>query len=304
MGVGAIVAEAGGRFGYNARMTSLLQSARAWERRQRHHPHLIAAIDSFRRLALAWYRLRGGFPIRLHGKRYRLAPEDRKFWRRVAAGRWEPQTFTFFEHCLRPDSVCVDVGAWIGPTVLFAAARCRTVYAIEPDPVAYERLLANLRLNDITNVRPFHGALGPTHAPLRIANHKHFGSSETRTLAADGDDGHRVMGFTPAGYLDCWGIERIDLLKMDVEGAEFALVPAIVDLLARHHHKPHIHLSLHAPLLPEAERRAQLAAVAELAARYAFAYDKRLRPISPDDITGERYTHHSNEVALTDRALE
>jgi len=37
-----------------------------------------------RRLALAYYRVSGGFPAHLDGKRYRLVPEDRKFWRKVA----------------------------------------------------------------------------------------------------------------------------------------------------------------------------------------------------------------------------
>jgi len=39
-----------------------------------------------RHLALAYYRVSGGFPARLDGKRYRLVPEDRKFWRKGNPG--------------------------------------------------------------------------------------------------------------------------------------------------------------------------------------------------------------------------
>ena len=48
---------------------------------------------------------------------------------------------------IEPDSTYVDIGAWIGPTVLYGgqiAARCITA---EPDPTAREALEANLDLN-------------------------------------------------------------------------------------------------------------------------------------------------------------
>ena len=267
-----------------------------------------ARMKLSRRLALTFYRAAGGFPAKLHGKPYRFVPEDRKFWRKAAAGEWEQHTFAFLEHCLRADSVCLDVGAWIGPTVLFSSARCRTVYCIEPDPVAYERLLANLRLNDVTNVLPFHGALSRVNGCVQIANADGFGNSETRVqtehqTAAAGNSAvnYAVPGMTLSSFIAGWGIEKIDLLKMDIEGAEFDLVPALIDLLPRF--KPCIHLSLHAPLLPESARREQLAAVVELAERYAFCYDKRLKPIQPADIMSAPFATRFNAVALTDRAL-
>lgn len=254
-----------------------------------------------RHLALAYYRVCGGFPAHLHGKRYRLVPEDRKFWRKVARDEWERSTFTFLERCLSADSVCLDVGAWIGPTALFAAQRCRAVYCIEPDPVAFERLLANIRLNEVGNVLPFHGALSSRNAGVQIANERGFGNSMTRVRAAPAGGGVTVLGMDLSSFIDWWGIDRIDLLKMDIEGAEFDLVPSIIDLLPRF--KPAIHLSLHAPLLPPHRRHDQLAAVTDLAARYAFCYDKHLKPVEPREIPGERFASCFNSVAMTDRAL-
>lgn len=253
-----------------------------------------------RRLALAYYRVCGGFPAHLHGRRYRLVPEDRKFWRKVSRDEWERSTFTFLERCLSADSVCLDVGAWIGPTALFAAQRCRAVYCIEPDPFAYERLLANIRLNEVGNVLPFHGALSSRNAGVQIANERGFGNSMTRVRAAPAG-GVTVLGMDLPSFIDWWGIDRIDLLKMDIEGAEFDLVPSIIDLLPRF--KPAIHLSLHAPLLPPDERHDQLAAVTDLAARYAFCYDKHLQPVEPREIPGARFASCFNSVAMTDRAL-
>ena len=189
-----------------------------------------------RRLALAYYRATGGFPAKLAGGRYRLVPEDRKFWRMAAGGQWERHTFRILEQLLRPDSVYVDVGAWIGPTVLFAAARCKVVYCIEPDAVAYERLLGNLRMNGIDNVLPFHGALGVRNGTVQIAGEKGkgFGTSETRVQATPTDGGADVAATVLAmdlpRFIQHWGIERIDLMKIDIEGAEFDLAPALISI--------------------------------------------------------------------------
>ena len=256
-----------------------------------------------RRLALAYYRAKGGFPAKIAGERYRLVPENRKFWRKVADKQWEPHTFIVLDRYLHPDSVYLDIGAWIGPTVLFAARRCKTVYCVEPDPVAYQRLLANLHINGIGNVLPFHGALGARNEVVQIASEGGFGDSETRIRAqgAPEGDGVPVLALDIASLVAWWGIERIDLLKMDIEGAEFDLVPSLINFLPRI--KPPIYLSLHAPLFPQSERRDKLAAVVELAGHYAFCYDKRLNQISPDEVLGESFAEKFNTVLLTDAAL-
>ena len=263
-----------------------------------------------RRLALAYYRATGGFPAKLAGGRYRLVPEDRKFWRKAAGGQWERHTFKILDQLLRPDSVYVDVGAWIGPTVLFAAARCKVVYCIEPDAVAYERLLGNLRMNGIDNVLPFHGALGVRNGTVQIAGEKGFGTSETRVQATPADggaDAATVLAMDLPRFIQWWGIERIDLMKIDIEGAEFDLAPALIDLSATLKPataKPAIHLSLHAPLFPQSERQAKLAAIVPLAECYAhFATTTDSNKIQPRDILEEPFVSRFREVVLVDEAL-
>ncbi len=118
---------------------------------------------------------------------------------------------------------------------------------------------------------------------------------------APGGDGVAVLVMDIFSLIEFWGIEKIDLLKMDVEGAEFDLVPSLLALLPTI--KPAIHLSLHAPFFPSYERRDKLAAVVELAGRYAFCYDKRLNPISPKEILEERFTDKFSTVLLADAAL-
>ena len=268
----------------------------------------MGAMNIKRRLALAYYRATGYFPVDIGGSALRVVPEDRKFWRAAASGQWERDTFEFLERALRPDSIYVDLGAWIGPTVLFAAARCKTVYCVEPDAVAYERLLANLRMNDISNVRTFHGAIGSQNGRARLTNPADFGNSETRARLVVGDaeataataQGTALAMDLP-GFIQWWGIKKIDLLKIDIEGGEFDLTSSLIEMLIElpAATKPSIHLSLHAPLFPSAERHAKLAAIVSVAEHYTHCYDQRLNKIPIRAILEEPFVGKFKAVVLS-----
>ena len=83
----------------------------------------------------------------LAGERFRLDPYHSTFWRKAAAGKWEPETFAVLNAHLGPDRDYLDIGAWIGPTVLYGARKARRVVALEPDPVAFRALSWNIELN-------------------------------------------------------------------------------------------------------------------------------------------------------------
>lgn len=241
---------------------------------------------------------------RARKKVYRLHAEDETFWRRVAAGEWEPDTFHVLARCLRSDSVYVDAGAWIGATALFAAARCRKVYCIEPDAAAYERLLFNLRVNHTSNALPLHAALGTANTRVQIGCARGLGKSMTRVQVAGenaGGESAPALSLTPSRFMDWWGIEKIDVLKIDIEGGEFDLAAALPKIFTRT--KPLLHLSLHAPLFAPAMRRKKLTRIRKLAAHYAFCYDRHLREIPPREITSERFAARFDSVVLADARL-
>ena len=79
--------------------------------------------------------------------RVRAAAERRPYWNRVTAGGWEAQTFRVLRRFLRPEADAIDIGAWIGPTALYAAHFAQRVHAVEPDAAAHAELAANLAAN-------------------------------------------------------------------------------------------------------------------------------------------------------------
>src|SRR5271169_2276295 len=96
----------------------------------------------------------GGFRVarRIAGRDYS------DFWRRMQDGAWEPETLWLLDRLLTPGVEFYDIGAWIGPTTLFASMKGVRVVAFEPDPVARKALATNLALNPTAgsvSVRPY-----------------------------------------------------------------------------------------------------------------------------------------------------
>lgn len=155
-------------------------------------------------------------------------------------GEW----FTFYENLIRGDyfhnlarleegSCVVDIGANIGAFTVDAARRvgpAGCVHAFEPDPEVCERLSDNVKLNGLTNVVIHNCAVGGENGEACLYRH---GKSAFTSLLATVDDRSqqhsesftvRVMGAREA-LQACGG--RIDLLKVDCEGAEYDLFDAL-----------------------------------------------------------------------------
>lgn len=90
----------------------------------------------------------GALQISVGGQSFQVVSAHHpKLWDKVNAGVWEPDTFVVLDHMLSEGTPYVDCGAWIGPTVLYAACKGAAITAFECDPVAIRRLKENLALN-------------------------------------------------------------------------------------------------------------------------------------------------------------
>jgi FkbM family methyltransferase len=233
----------------------------------------------FKTLPGALYRALGHYPTSLRGMRLRVDPNHWRFWRKAARGQWEPETLAILESQLDADMVACDIGAWIGPTALVAARRCRQVYCFEPDPTAYVELLNNLRLNRVANATAFNIALSATEGLRTLASFGGLpGDSRTSLLAAaDGASRVQALCLSWQRWLELARPERVDFLKIDIEGGEFELLPSMAAYLAAH--RPRLLLSTHAPYLASGERTAAMGRLAEALAGYRNCLDEQRRPL-------------------------
>jgi FkbM family methyltransferase len=124
---------------------------------------------------------------------------------------------------------------------LFAARRVGdtgAVWGFEPSEREFDRLLENLRLNDIGNVHAFRIALADIdgQGELAVADAEHSGQN---TLGAFGYDVARELRKEPVTLrrvdhvVNEHNITRLDVLKIDVEGAELRLIEGAHETLSR-----------------------------------------------------------------------
>jgi len=170
-------------------------------------------------LTKAYFRILGEYPIHIENAKYLCDPYHQKFWSLVDKGKWEPQTFKILNKYLSPDSVYCDIGAWIGPTVIYAANKCKQVYCFEPDTIAYRFLLWNIHLNKLKNVLPNNIALSNKYGIETISSlGSELGDSMTSMLGEKSSESIDILCMTWQQWKQLVSPEKIDLLKIDIEG--------------------------------------------------------------------------------------
>ena len=171
------------------------------------------------------------------------------FWDEVEKGHWEPTTFRIMKHFVKRDSTYIDIGAWIGPTVLFGAQLAEKVYAVEPDPVAYRELVNNIELNDNLKDRivVFYGCIGYSNGEVRIGNPYSVGSSSSSLLFSKSETSWEAESMTIDTFVKKYDINDCSFIKMDIEGGEFYVLKSMKNYLKEN--RPALHLSLHGPFL-------------------------------------------------------
>ncbi|HEY0794200.1 MAG TPA: FkbM family methyltransferase [Acidisarcina sp.] len=136
---------------------------------------------------------------------------------------------------IRKSEVVFDVGANIGLFSIFAAlSGAKAVYAFEPSSESFAKLKQNISANGLENiVIPTNKAV--TNRGGEVVSFPRSSSPyNSLTGTPAGGDCDQVLTVTLEDFMRDNGIPQIDLLKMDCEGAEFSIVPALTgDMIHR-----------------------------------------------------------------------
>jgi FkbM family methyltransferase len=143
--------------------------------------------------------------------------------------------YWFHRYKPRAGDSIVDIGAGRGEDV-FAFSRAvgpdGRVWAIEPHPVSFEVLRRLCELNRLSNVTPLNYACMDQAGELQIETLPVWESSYVRT-GAPSPASYPVKGVRFDDLAAQQGIERIDFLKMNIEGAERRALPGCEKALRR-----------------------------------------------------------------------
>lgn len=172
----------------------------------------------------------------------------------------EPATTTYLKDILKSSMVFVDVGANYGYYTLLAAKRCKVVFAFEPDPRFIPCLQDNVYRN-ASNVAIMMVALYDKVMKLSPSE-----SGPPWTMQES------EYGIKATTLDDCF-TQKIDVIKIDVDGTEFNVLRGGEKVLTAYH--PIVVIENH---LPDTERDEMFAWLVDLGyernelerRRYAF----------------------------------
>jgi FkbM family methyltransferase len=223
---------------------------------------------------------------------------------------YEPETTALLAALCDRHAVAMDIGANIGLTSLALSSLCGdgAVIAIEPVPYTFELLNKNLGDAGVTNATSFNLAVGAGEGSVSMyVNERNLATSFVVDI--DTGSGQDIPMTSLDLLVQKLGLERLDFIKIDVEGCELEVLKGAENALKRF--KPIVMLEMNHWCL-NIFRGISLLAFRDALLQtfpYVFAVDKgRYLDFSDPLKAGEVYKehifgfHYMNIVAGFDRA--
>lgn len=160
----------------------------------------------------------------LGGQQMRLHPKGNSCEMRmlVLPHLFDRYEFRILSRMLHPGCVFIDGGANVGIYCIYVALRAGSdarIIAVEPHPLALERLRCNILINRLTTVTVEPVALNDYSGRVALnTNCRNIGNSSI--VAKQNGAIIEVPGCSLMDIASKYGLTRIDALKLDVEGAE------------------------------------------------------------------------------------
>jgi len=128
-------------------------------------------------------------------------------------------------HSYRPreNDTCIDVGAGIGTECIALSSMVGPngrIHAIEASPFVYKILDSNILENKLENVSAYNVAIADRKGKIRISEEpdEHISNSVWT------DQGVEIDALTIDDFIDSLGVDTIDFLKVNIEGAEKLMI--------------------------------------------------------------------------------
>ncbi len=162
----------------------------------------------------------------LHGYRWQVPDAASMIWQYKEI--FADNSYSFSSNTAEP--VIVDCGSNIGLSCLhyYLHYPNAKVFAFEPDPLVFKVLSANVAQLPNYNISLQQAAVWKEESTLAFYQNDVDGGSLT---TAGSNSKVKVKAIDLAAFLS--GFEKVDFLKMDVEGAESVLLPHIQNQLTK-----------------------------------------------------------------------
>ena len=160
---------------------------------------------------------------------------DRYIGRSIAIyGEFSELEIALFSQICKEGSIVIEAGANIGTHTLRLSqlvGKSGKVYAFEPQTIVFQTLCANMALNSVLNVETYQMALGDENGSIMIPNIDYetlnnFGGIELENIK-------RGKQVPKVKLDDTLKLNRLDFIKIDVEGMEKQVIDGATNLIKK-----------------------------------------------------------------------
>jgi FkbM family methyltransferase len=154
--------------------------------------------------------------------------DDHNLDYKVVDETWTENVYRIHEYQFKHNAVFVDIGANIGSVSLYVDNFNKVrnsdnkikVYSIEPEPHNLLLLEENINNNPTENITVVNNAIWHEQKNVFITNRGGNSSIVDGSLV----ESVEVSAITIQDLIDRYSIDEIDVMKIDIEGAEFDLI--------------------------------------------------------------------------------
>lgn len=138
---------------------------------------------------------------------------------------------------LNPSGIFIDIGANIGYYSFLASkhfGKRGKIFSFEPSYREYIRLVKGIHKNKLVNIIPFNACLSNFTGDLIMdIEESHTGLNKIQIIDSNCLSTNRVSVFKLDDIIGLFQLKCIDLIKIDVEGAEYLVILGMKDSLQR-----------------------------------------------------------------------
>jgi len=152
-------------------------------------------------------------------------------------GAFEPATVKVLKRLVKSGDTVLDIGANVG-YISLVLAKCvgnsGKVFSFEPDSKNFASLKRNLALNADCNIEPIAKAVSDSHQPIRLYHAKFdFNAGAHSMLPSEkhSSDFVEIEATTIDEFVTSHGLKKIDVIKIDIEGAEMKAFNGMTETL-------------------------------------------------------------------------
>jgi len=146
---------------------------------------------------------------------------------------WEKKIDSLMRELIQPDWVCLDCGAYIGSHALTMAELGKDVHLFEPQPLIYSCLLKTKKMKNIKNWYINNFAL--SDRDLGAVGFSSNNDGDARLTRSSAKRNWKYSFNVKTMKLDSLNLDKVNFMKIDVEGSEFELLKGAKGIISKCH---------------------------------------------------------------------